>query len=34
MDDRTALLRDMLKRRIQVFCAWCGPAFVVLLFGG
>jgi len=23
-----------LKRRIQVFCAWCGPAFAVLLFGG
>lgn len=23
-----------LRRRIQVFCAWCGPAFAVLLFGG
>lgn len=23
-----------LSRRIQVACAWCGPAFVVLLFGG
>jgi hypothetical protein len=21
-------------RAFQVFCAWCGPAFVVLLFGG
>ncbi|WAJ43311.1 hypothetical protein OK015_19100 [Mycobacterium sp. Aquia_216] len=30
-----ALLRDVeLSRRIQTFCAWCGPAFVVLLFGG
>ncbi|MCV7412559.1 hypothetical protein AWC05_18235 [Mycobacterium florentinum] len=30
-----ALLRDIeLSRRIQTFCAWCGPAFVVLLFGG
>ena len=29
------LLADIeLSRRIQVFCAWCGPAFVVLLFGG
>ncbi|HWJ82443.1 MAG TPA: hypothetical protein VNS55_09425 [Nocardioides sp.] len=24
----------VLLRRIQVTCAWCGPAFVVLLFGG
>jgi hypothetical protein len=23
-----------LRRRIQVFCAWCGPAFALLLFGG
>lgn len=22
------------NRRVQVFCAWCGPAFAVLLFGG
>ena len=30
-----ALLRDIeLSRKIQTFCAWCGPAFVVLLFGG
>lgn len=27
--------RDIeLRRRVQVFCVWCGPAFVVLLFGG
>jgi hypothetical protein len=33
--DRDELLHDIeLSRRIQVFCAWCGPAFVVLLFGG
>jgi hypothetical protein len=33
--DRSDLLFDVeLSRRIQVFCAWCGPAFVVLLFGG
>ena len=31
----TADLADIVKsRRIQVFCAWCGPAFTVLLFGG
>jgi hypothetical protein len=30
-----ALLHDIeLSRKIQTFCAWCGPAFVVLLFGG
>lgn len=30
-----ALLHDIeLSRKIQVFCTWCGPAFVVLLFGG
>jgi hypothetical protein len=30
-----ALLYDIeLSRKIQTFCAWCGPAFVVLLFGG
>jgi hypothetical protein len=30
-----ALLRDIeMSRRIQTFCAWCGPVFVVLLFGG
>jgi hypothetical protein len=23
-----------LAHRVQVFCVWCGPAFVVLLFGG
>lgn len=29
------LLRDIeLSRKIQTFCTWCGPAFVVLLFGG
>lgn len=29
------LIHDVeLSRRIQRFCAWCGPAFVVLLFGG
>lgn len=34
-DDRAGRLADIeLSRRIQVFCAWCGPAFVVLLFGG
>lgn len=34
-DDRAGFLADVeLSRRIQVFCAWCGPAFVVLLFGG
>ena len=28
-------VRDIhIRRRVQVFCAWCGPAFVVLLFGG
>lgn len=33
--DRASVLYDVeLSRRIQVFCAWCGPAFVVLLFGG
>jgi hypothetical protein len=33
--DRGALRYDVeLSRRIQVFCAWCGPGFVVLLFGG
>lgn len=33
--DRSDLLFDVeLSRRIQVFGAWCGPAFVVLLFGG
>ena len=30
-----ALLHDIeLSRKIQTFCAWCGPAFVMLLFGG
>jgi hypothetical protein len=30
-----AYLADIVKsRRIQVFSAWCGPAFAVLLFGG
>jgi hypothetical protein len=34
-DDHAGFLADVeLSRRIQVFCAWCGPAFVVLLFGG
>jgi hypothetical protein len=29
------LLDDIeMSRRIQTFCAWCGPAFVVFLFGG
>lgn len=33
--DREALIHDIeLSRRIQRCCAWCGPAFVVLLFGG
>lgn len=33
--EATELQRDFdLSRRIQTFCAWCGPAFVVLLFGG
>jgi hypothetical protein len=33
--DRAALVRDIhITRRVQVVCAWCGPAFVVLLFGG
>lgn len=33
--DRDVYLADVsLSRRIQVFCAWCGPAFVALLFGG
>ncbi|MGU3650207.1 hypothetical protein [Mycolicibacterium sp. A43C] len=32
---RDRLLRDIeFSRRLQRFCAWCGPAFVVLLFGG
>jgi hypothetical protein len=32
---RSAYLADIVKsRRIQVFCAWCGPLFAVLLFGG
>jgi uncharacterized membrane protein YidH (DUF202 family) len=32
---RSAYLSDIVKsRRIQVFSAWCGPAFAVLLFGG
>ena len=30
-----AVLADIVKsRRIQVFCAWCGPLFTILLFGG
>ena len=34
-DHTSALLHDIeLSRRIQTFCTWCGPAFVVLLFGG
>lgn len=34
-DARTWLARDAeFYRKFQVFCAWCGPAFVVLLFGG
>ena len=33
--DTDALRADIaLSRRIQTFCAWCGPAFVILLFGG
>jgi len=33
--DREAYLADIVKsRRIQVFCAWCGPVFCVLLFVG
>lgn len=33
--DAAADLHDIeLHRRIQVAMAWCGPAFVVLLFGG
>ncbi|WP_163804429.1 hypothetical protein [Mycolicibacterium anyangense] len=33
--EAAALRHDIeLSRRIQVFCAWCGPAFVILLFGG
>ncbi len=32
---RDEVVRDIrLSRRVQVVCAWCGPAFVVLLFGG
>jgi len=32
---QSALLRDIEKsRKIQTFCVWCGPAFVVCLFGG
>jgi hypothetical protein len=32
---RDAVLGDIVKsRRIQVFSAWCGPVFTVLLFGG
>lgn len=35
MTAQTRLLRDIeFSRRIQLFCAWCGPVFVVLLFGG
>ncbi|MFE2996921.1 hypothetical protein ACFXG4_18135 [Nocardia sp. NPDC059246] len=35
MIDHEIQLADVeLSRRIQLFCAWCGPAFVVLLFGG
>jgi hypothetical protein len=33
-DDRPLLADVELFRKIQVFCVWCGPAFVVLLFGG
>jgi hypothetical protein len=34
-DDGAGLLADIESaRKFQVFCAWCGPAFVVLLFGG
>ena len=33
--DRDVLLADIdLSRRVLAFGAWCGPAFVVLLFGG
>lgn len=33
--ERSAFLADVeLTRKVQVFGAWCGPAFVVLLFGG
>jgi hypothetical protein len=33
--DREALERDIvLSRRVQKVCTWCGPGFVVLLFGG
>ncbi|WBP95840.1 hypothetical protein O6072_06565 [Mycolicibacterium neoaurum] len=31
--ERLALDIDF-SRRLQRFCAWCGPAFVLLLFGG
>ncbi len=35
MSDPDDLRHDIeLSRSIQVFCAWCGPAFVVMLFGG
>lgn len=35
MTEQQRLLRDIeFSRRLQTLCTWCGPAFVVLLFGG
>lgn len=34
LDDREFADDIELSRRIQIFCAWCGPGFVILLFGG